>query len=93
MQMKDEDTLIDFELSAAAKEFSGENVEITWEEAFQDDPDQPPLEPFQAEYLNDRDGFQPPPLGYQDATYDRTTGEALAEVHEELRGRGALPGR
>src|SRR6266542_2409856 len=85
LQMKFEEELIDFELSAAAREFSGQVVQITWEEAFRDDPDDPPLQPFQAEYLNDRERFQHPPAGVEDATHDRATSESLSRAHEDLR--------
>ena len=85
LQMKSEGELIDFELSAAAREFSGQAVHITWEEAFRDDPDDPPLQPFQAEYLNERQGFQQPPADPEDVTHDRGTSESLSQAHEELR--------
>jgi hypothetical protein len=85
LQMKFKEELIDFELSAAAREFSGQAVQITWEEAFRDDPDDPPLEPFQAEYLNNREGFQHPPAGVEDAAHDRGTSESLSLAHDELR--------
>jgi hypothetical protein len=85
LQMKFEEELIDCELSAAAREFSGQAVQIGWEEAFQDDPDEPPLQPFQAEYLNDHEGFQHPPAGVDEASYDRQISESLSQAHRELR--------
>jgi hypothetical protein len=80
LQMKFEEELTDFELSKAAREFSGETVHITWDEAFQDDPDDPPLQLFQAEYLNDREGFQHPPAGVEDVTHDRRTSKSLSRA-------------
>ncbi len=85
LEMKSEEELIDFELSAAAREFSGEDIRVSWEEAFRDDPDDPPLTPFQADYLNEREGLEHPPPGLEDAAYDRGTSESLTQAHTELR--------
>lgn len=47
LRMRFESELIARELHAAAREFSGEVDGITWKEAFRNDPDPPPLQPFQ----------------------------------------------
>ena len=88
LRMRHEDQLIGRELHAAARQFSGERCEITWREAFRHDPDDPPLTPFQASYLNERQRFERPAALREDVEHDRSTSESLTEAHVELRGAG-----
>lgn len=86
LRMRYDSELITNELWAAAREFSGEAEDISWEEAFRDDPDDPPLSPFQAEYLNNReDRFEHPPAARDDVEHDRSTSASLMQAHTELR--------
>jgi hypothetical protein len=89
LRMRFESELIARELHAAAREFSGEPDRITWKEAFRDDPDAPPLQPFQARYLNERtDRFEHPPAPRDDVEHDRSTSLSLTQAHLELRETG-----
>ena len=58
VRMRSSEALIDQELDAAAREYSGETHTITWREAFECDPDDPPLKPFQADYLDRRQSME-----------------------------------
>jgi len=88
VRMRFDQELIDRELFAAAKQFSGEAPTITWREAFRKDPDNPPLKPFQAEYLNSLHRFEQPAAPLDEVSHDRATSSSLTEVHVELRGAG-----
>jgi hypothetical protein len=85
VRMRFDQELIDRELFAAAREFSGEAATITWREAFRKDPDDPPLKPFQAEYLNSRHTFEHPAALLDEVSHDRATSRSLTEAHLELR--------
>jgi hypothetical protein len=84
LRMRLDEELIDQELYAAAREFSGEVVTPTWEEAFRDNPDEPPLLPFQAEFLNRRESEHAPAF-LDEVSHERNTSAALIEAHTELR--------
>jgi hypothetical protein len=86
LQMRPESELMSAELYAAAQEFSGEPTDPSWREAFRDDPDDPPLNAFQAQWMNERDEPESRPVGAEDAEHDRRTSERLNEAHLELRG-------
>jgi hypothetical protein len=88
LRMRHEEELIVRELDAAAREFSGQARECPWDEAFEDDPDKPPLQPFQAQYLNERLSFEAARGLRDEAQHDRRTSESLTDAHMELRQRG-----
>lgn len=85
LRMKFSEVLINEELFAAGKAFSDESEPITWREAFDDDPDNPPLSPFQAQYRNKREGPEPRSGFVDEVEYDRTVSASLLEAHTELR--------
>jgi hypothetical protein len=87
VQMRGSEALIGQELDAAASEYSGETHPITWHEAFDCDPDDPPLKPFQADYLEHRDRPELPVALVDEVNDMRNTSERLLEAHRELRDR------
>jgi hypothetical protein len=88
VRMKFDEELINYELYAAAYAFTGEPYEMTWREAFRKDPDNPPLKPFQADYLNRKHAIEHPPAPVDEVQHDRGTSESLTEAHTYLRAEG-----
>jgi hypothetical protein len=87
VRMRSPEALIDQELEAAATEYGGETYPVTWREAFECDPDDPPLKPFQADYLDRRDRPELPAALVDEVNDMRNTSERLLEAHRALRDR------
>lgn len=83
--MRFSEELITRELTAAARAFGGEPWDGDWKEAFEADPDRPPLSEFQAKYLNDRSHMEGAPALLDEVEHERATSVALSDVNQELR--------
>jgi hypothetical protein len=87
VRMRNPETLINHELDAAASEYSGRTYPVTWREAFDCDPDDPPRKPFQADYLDRRGRPEFPAVLVAEVNDMRNTSERLLEAQRELRDR------
>jgi hypothetical protein len=86
LRMRFENELITRELFAAAHEFAGDTEPVVWREAFRDDPDDPPLNDFQADWMNRQNEIEPRPSLAEEVEHDRETSQRLNGAHLELRG-------
>ena len=87
VRMRNPESLIDQELEAAASQYGGDIGPVSWREAFECDPDDPPLKPFQADYLDQRNRPELPAALVDEVTDMRNTSERLLAAHRELRDR------